>query len=101
MFRGQALGGCYDTGDIVGLDAEGYLHILGRMKRFAKPAKVAYAWPWPSLVTKLTLIAPNCKPKNFGRQATACGAGVDDQFCMRLDSTTPLETAYRVKDAML
>jgi acyl-[acyl-carrier-protein]-phospholipid O-acyltransferase/long-chain-fatty-acid--[acyl-carrier-protein] ligase len=32
----QALGGWYDTGDVIRVDASGCLFVLGRLKRFAK-----------------------------------------------------------------
>ena len=70
----QALGGWYDTGDIVHLDAEHYLHIRGRLKRFAKVSgemvsltavedALAGAFPHYGLRCQTAVVTRHCEDK--------------------------------------
>ena len=70
----HALGGWYDTGDIVHIDAENYLHIRGRLKRFAKVSgemvsltavedALAGAFPHYGLRCQTAVVTRHCEDK--------------------------------------
>ena len=92
----QALDGWYDTGDIVKLDAEGYIFILGRLKRFAKVSgeMVSLAAVEEALV--------NAFPKYGLRFAVALVARPDEARGERLIAVTnePRLTTEEIRGAV-
>ena len=93
------LGGWYDTGDIVSVDADGYLHIRGRLKRFAKVSgemvslsavEDALAGAFPKYGLRCQVAVITCPDENKGEMLIA----VTNEPKLKLDE---IRDAIKVK----
>jgi acyl-[acyl-carrier-protein]-phospholipid O-acyltransferase/long-chain-fatty-acid--[acyl-carrier-protein] ligase len=92
----QALSGWYDTGDIAQVDSEGFVHILGRLKRFAKVSGEMVS------LTAVENCLSNAFPKYGLKFAIAVIAKPDEHKGEKLIAITnePRLTLEEIRDAV-